>query len=138
MRTLLAAAFSGALFGAGLVVSRMSDPDKVLAFLDVLGDWDPSLAVVMLAAVGITTVGFRLAWGRGHPLMDSRFHLPTRSDIDTPLVLGAALFGLGWGLAGYCPGPALTALLIAPGEGLWFVGAMVVGMALRRALPVGT
>jgi uncharacterized membrane protein YedE/YeeE len=89
----------------------------------------------MLAAVVTASVGFRLAWGHGQPLLDSRFHLPTRRDIDQSLVLGAALFGLGWGLAGYCPGPALTALVIAPGEALWFVGAMVVGMVLRRALP---
>lgn len=134
MKTLLAAALSGALFGAGLVISRMSDPNKVLAFLDVLGAWDPSLIVVMAAAMGTAFVGYRLVWRRGQPALDSTFHLPRSRTIDAPLVIGAALFGVGWGLAGYCPGPALTALVIAPGEALWFVGAMAIGILLRQAL----
>ena len=129
-----AAALAGLLFGLGLVISGMSNPLKVLAFLDLRGAWDPSLLVVMAAATVTTFLGYRWAWRREAPLAEPRFDLPTRRDIDAPLVLGAALFGLGWGLAGYCPGPALTALVLVPGEGALFVGAMVVGMILARTL----
>lgn len=137
MKSLLAAALAGALFGAGLVVSGMSDPNKVLAFLDVLGAWDPSLLVVMAAAMGTAFLGYRIAWKRSKPLLAASFHVPDNRTIDGPLVAGAALFGLGWGLAGYCPGPALTALAIAPREAVWFVGAMIAGMALQRVLGRG-
>lgn len=133
-KTLLAAGLAGALFGAGLVISGMSDPQKVLAFLDVLGAWDPSLMVVMATALVTAFIGYRLVWRRSRPSLDSSFHLPQAKAIDARLVMGAALFGVGWGLAGYCPGPALTALLIAPLEALWFVGAMVAGMSLFRVL----
>lgn len=134
MKTGLSAALAGALFGAGLVISGMSDPNKVLAFLDVLGRWDPSLLVVMAAAMGTTFVGYRLVWRRARPLVADQFHVPTRKDIDLRLVGGATLFGLGWGLAGYCPGPALTALVIAPAEAAWFVAAMILGMVIQQGL----
>lgn len=128
----ITALLSGALFGAGLVISGMSNPHKVLNFLALDAQWDPSLLVVMAAATLTTFIGFRLSWRRKTPLFDEQFHLPTRRDIDRPLVLGALLFGLGWGIAGYCPGPALTALMIAPSEGAWFVASMMIGMALQR------
>lgn len=123
----------GLLFGVGLVISGMADPAKVLNFLDLFGTWDPSLAFVMGGAVAVAFVGFRLVLGRGRPLLDTAFHLPTKRDIDRPLLLGAALFGIGWGLGGFCPGPAFTALgLGAPGT-YAFVPAMLAGMwAARR------
>lgn len=128
---MLSAGLAGALFGAGLVISGMSDPNKVLAFLNLGGRWDPSLIVVMATALITAFLGYRLVWKRGQPTQDSEFHLPSNRTVDGSLVIGAALFGLGWGLAGYCPGPALTALAIAPGEALWFVAAMVAGMTIQ-------
>jgi uncharacterized membrane protein YedE/YeeE len=123
---------AGLVFGLGLVISGMSDPAKVLNFLDLFGTWDPSLAFVMGGAVLVTFVGYRLVLARRAPLLGGRFELPTRKDVDPRLVAGAALFGLGWGLGGYCPGPALTALpLAAPGT-LVFVPAMLAGMWLAR------
>jgi len=132
MRRVFAATVAGALFGAGLVVSGMSNPNKVLNFLDPLGPWDPSLLLVMAAAVAVSFIGFRLVWRQRRPWCEADFQLPTASRPDRRLLVGAALFGLGWGLVGYCPGPALTALVIAPRDALWFVGAMLVGMLLQR------
>lgn len=128
----------GLLFGVGLIVSGMSDPAKVLNFLDVAaiasGYWDASLAFVMAGAVTVAFVGYRLVLRRPAPLLADRFQVPTRTDIDRRLVVGAALFGLGWGLAGFCPGPALVAL--GSGQKLvWlFAGAMIAGMAAARWL----
>ena len=119
---------AGLLFGVGLVVSGMSNPAKVLNFLDVLGHWDPSLAFVMGGAVATTLVGYPMIQRRNKPLLAQRFELPTRQDIDRPLVLGAVLFGLGWGIGGYCPGPAWTSLAgFAPGS-LVFITCMLAGM----------
>ena len=123
---------AGALFGVGLAVSRMTDPNKVLSFLDMAGDWDPSLALVLGAAVTVTLVGYRLALKRPAPLFDSRFFLPERNEIDRPLVSGALIFGIGWGLAGYCPGPALASLTTMRADVLAFVAAMVAGSLLFR------
>lgn len=125
----------GLLFGLGLVISQMVNPAKVLNFLDVAGTWDPSLAFVMLGAVAVTAVGYRLVLARPAPLLGERFQVPARSDIDKELVVGSALFGAGWGLAGFCPGPALTALGLGRWDVLLFVAAMLAGMALHRALP---
>jgi uncharacterized protein len=120
----------GLLFGIGLVVSGMSDPAKVLNFLDLFGSWDPSLAFVMGGAVMVAFVGYRLVLRRDKPIADGRFHLPNRSDIDGRI--------LGWGLGGFCPGPALTALgLAAPGT-LAFVPAMFAGMWAARILADGS
>lgn len=125
---------TGLIFGLGLVISGMSDPAKVLNFLDFFGSWDPSLAFVLGGAVLVTFIGYRLVWVRGGPLSGGRFDLPTRSDLDPRLLAGAAIFGLGWGLGGFCPGPALTAIpLGAPGT-LAFVPAMLAGMWLARNL----
>lgn len=122
----------GLLFGIGLVISGMSDPAKVLNFLDLAGTWDPSLAFVMGGAVIVAFVGYRLVLKRDRPIVGDRFHLPTRTDLEPRIVVGPAIFGLGWGLGGFCPGPALTALgLAAPGT-LAFVPAMLVGMWLAR------
>ena len=107
----LTALVAGTLFGLGLAISQMTNPAKVLAFLDIAGDWDPSLAFVMAGAVAVSFVAFRVARTRHTPLLGDTFRLPTRRDIDAPLVVGALLFGVGWGLAGLCPGPAITAVL---------------------------
>jgi hypothetical protein len=124
----------GLLFGLGLIVSGMSNPAKVLNFLDLFGTFDPSLAFVMGGAVVVAFIGFRLVLTREKPLMAPRFQLPTRSDIDARLIVGPALFGIGWGLGGFCPGPAFTALgLAAPGT-LAFIPAMLAGMWAARTL----
>lgn len=119
---------SGLVFGLGLVISGMSDPAKVLNFLDLAGNWDPSLAFVMGGATVTTFLGYRLAWRRPAPVLDASFDIPTNRSIDRSLLTGAALFGIGWGIGGFCPGPAFTALpLLAPGT-LVFVPAMLVGL----------
>ena len=131
---MLISALAGLVFGLGLIISGMSDPTKVKNFLDFFGTWDPSLAFVMGGAIAVTLVGYRIAFGRGKPLLADGFSLPRKGDIDAPLVIGAALFGIGWGLSGFCPGPAIVSLpLLATGT-LVFVAAMLVGMVLARAL----
>jgi uncharacterized membrane protein YedE/YeeE len=121
---------SGLVFGIGLVVSGMSDPAKVLNFLDLAGTWDPSLAFVMLGATVTTFIGYRLVWRQQAPVLGSGFDLPSNTQIDRPLLIGAALFGTGWGIGGFCPGPALTALsLLDPGT-LVFLPAMLAGLWL--------
>lgn len=132
--TSLAALLSGAVFGVGLSVAQMTNPAKVLAFLDVGGAWDPSLALVMLAALAVSAGGLRLLRGRPAPLLAPTFSTPSRTDIDARLLGGAALFGIGWGLAGYCPGPALAALAFGTREALVFVAAMAVGMWAQGAV----
>lgn len=128
---MLASLLCGLVFGAGLLISGMVQPTKVLAFLDIFGAWDPSLAVVMMAALAVSIPGFMLANGRSQPLLATGSFRPTRDDIDRPLVIGAALFGIGWGLVGLCPGPALESLAtLSPGV-IAFVGAMAAGMVLR-------
>lgn len=129
---LLATLAAGLLFGLGLSVSGLVNPAKVLAFLDIAGDWDPSLAVTMACAVGVTFLGYRLAFARGAPLFADTFQIPALSDIDRRLVAGAALFGIGWGLVGFCPGPAIAALSLGLTPVLVFVAAMLAGMALAR------
>lgn len=132
-RNLLALA-AGLVFGFGLALSHMVDPSKVIAFLDVVGAWDPSLALVMGGALLVTTLAFPLILRRRAPWFDMAFHLPTRSDIDGRLIGGAALFGLGWGLSGYCPGPAVAALAINPNEALLFLAAVIAGGMATRLL----
>jgi uncharacterized membrane protein YedE/YeeE len=123
---------AGLLFGVGLWVSGMANPKKVLDFLDVTGNWDPSLLLVMAAALAVTLPGFRPTTRRRKPFFAGGFVLPEKRGIDAPLVAGSALFGLGWGVAGYCPGPALTALSNLNLEIFAFVAAMVAGGLAHR------
>ena len=133
MKQNLIALTSGVVFGAGLIVSGMTDPTKVIGFLDVTGSWDPSLAFVMASALAVMFAAYRLADRQGHPLTDQKFHLPTRNGLDRSLILGSVLFGIGWGLSGFCPGPAITSLGFAPFSSqaqdiLVFASSMVIGM----------
>jgi uncharacterized membrane protein YedE/YeeE len=123
---------AGALFGVGLAVSGMTLPAKVIGFLDVTGHWDPTLAFVMAGAIAVHFILFRLILRRRAPIFDSNFHVPTRRDIDLRLVGGAALFGVGWGLAGQCPGPALTNLATGAPSAFLFVATMAAGMVIQR------
>ena len=134
MQSLFAALAAGLLFGVGLSLAGMTDPSVVLGFLDLFGRWNPSLLFVMGGAVTITFIGYRLAFARGAPLFAPRFTLPALPHIDAPLVIGAALFGLGWGLAGYCPGPVIASLVSFNTDVLLFVAAMVLGMLLAPEL----
>ncbi|EIJ47487.1 transmembrane protein [Herbaspirillum sp. GW103] len=127
---MLAALVAGLLFGLGLIVSGMADPAKVLGFLDLAGHWDPSLALVMAGAIAIGMPAFTLARRRSRAWLDAPMQLPATRTIDRRLVLGSLLFGVGWGIAGICPGPALVLLGMASGKGLIFVLAMLAGMLL--------
>ncbi len=124
---------AGVVFAAGLGLSGMTLPTKVIAFLDVTGDWDPSLAFVMGGAIAVHLVVTRLIQKRGRPLLAEIFHLPKRSEIDGKLVAGAAIFGVGWGLGGYCPGPALVSAAAGRTEAIVFVVAMTIGMLVQHA-----
>ena len=132
MKRIVAAFLAGAVFGLGLVLGRMSDPNVVLGFLDVAGDFDPSLLFVMAGAVGTTVIAFRFVLRRERPLFDADFHLPTAKVVDARLVGGAALFGVGWGLSGYCPGPLLVGVAGGASTALLFLPAMLIGSWMRR------
>lgn len=120
---------TGLIFGLGLILSGMTDPSKVIGFLDLTGDWDPSLAFVMGGAVLVSTVAFRIAKRRSKALLGDAFRLPTARQIDARLILGGMTFGAGWGLAGYCPGPALASVAQGGSKPIIFVIAMLAGMA---------
>lgn len=122
----LTALASGLVFGIGLAASRMTDPNKVLSFLNPLGGWDPSLLLVMASALAVTLIGYRLAIG-SVPAFDNKFHLPSKTEADKRLVAGAALFGVGWGIGGFCPGPAVAALGSGSLTVVAFVAALFVG-----------
>ena len=128
MPAILASFVCGLIFGAGLLISGMNQPEKVLGFLDLFGAWDATLAFVMAGAVAVSAIGFALARRRAAPLFAAKFSWPERRDIDTPLVAGAILFGIGWGLVGICPGPALVNLAGLSLPIVVFVAAMVIGM----------
>lgn len=128
---MVAAGAAGALFGAGLALAGMTDPRRILGFLDITGDFDPTLAWVLASALLVSAVGQRWVLRRARPSCARRFQLPAARGVDLRLVLGAALFGIGWGWAGYCPGPAIAGLAVASREALWFVPAMVVGFWLQ-------
>ena len=121
---------AGLVFGVGLLFAGMTQPGKVIAFLDLFGGWDPSLAFVMGGAIGVHFLAYRLVPRLQQPLFASAWALPTRRDVDARLVIGAVLFGAGWGLGGYCPGPALTAVVSGAANTLVFVGAMLAGMGV--------
>jgi len=130
----IAVFLSGLLFSLGLIVSGMTNPAKVIGFLDLFGDWDASLAFVMIGGILVTSIGFRLLSKLKKPVYAMSFSIPTHRDIDQPLILGAAIFGVGWGLVGLCPGPAVVALVISPKEATVFFLAMLAGMTLVRFL----
>ncbi len=132
MAGLIAFFISGLLFGLGLAVSQMVNPAKVLDFLDVAGNWDPSLAFVMAGALMVALPAFHFILRREGPLLTPKFSLPLRQEIDPRLLLGAALFGIGWGLVGLCPGPAVASLAYLKDESVIFLLALVAGMGLHR------
>ena len=125
----IAALLAGLIFGLGLTISEMVNPAKVLAFLDLFGNWDPSLAFVMGGALIVTAIGYRLAWTQEKPAFAERFQVPGNRQIDTRLAIGAVLFGIGWGLVGLCPGPAISALSFGGAPIFVFLAAMGAGMA---------
>ena len=126
--TVVFAAVAGLVFGLGLLISGMASPEKVLGFLDLAGPWDPSLALVMGGAIAVGLLGFALVRKRSTSVLGEPMQMPTRKDIDAPLVVGASLFGIGWGLAGYCPGPALVGVTAGIPSALIFTVAMLAGM----------
>jgi uncharacterized membrane protein YedE/YeeE len=126
--------FTGLIFGTGIAISGMMNPAKVFNFFDVAGTWDPSLAFVMGGAIFITFIGYRLVWRRDAPLFGGRFQLPTSNAIDTRLIVGSAIFGIGWGIAGFCPGAAIPALGTGRWEVVLFLVAVTVGFYARRLI----
>jgi uncharacterized membrane protein YedE/YeeE len=129
MRSAIASLVSGTLFGAGLALGGMTNPARVRGFLDLFGDWDPTLAFVMGGAMIVMAIAWRLVPRMAEPLLATQFHLPTRSDLTPRLLGGSALFGIGWGIAGLCPGPGIAALVVEPAAAAIFVAAMLAGMA---------
>lgn len=127
---------SGTLFGSGLALSGMTDPERVQGFLDIFGRWDPTLAFVMVGAVMVMAVAWRIQRRMTKPVLAHRFSLPDRRELDGKLITGAALFGVGWGLAGLCPGPAIASLALSPAAVIPFVLAMIAGMAGFRLLGI--
>ncbi|MBO9099809.1 MULTISPECIES: YeeE/YedE family protein [unclassified Rhizobium] len=128
---ILASLASGIVFGSGLALSGMLNPARVQGFLDVFGAWDPSLAFVLGGAVLVAFIGVRIMKRMKRPVLDDSFRLPSSTAIDSPLIAGAALFGIGWGLGGFCPGPAMASLTVGFSGSFVFVIAMLVGMALH-------
>ena len=127
----------GLLFGLGLILSGMTDPGKIIGFLDIFGAWDPSLAFVMMGAIAVGFVAFALAKKRTTTILGGALRLPTASHIDKRLIIGSTVFGIGWGLAGFCPGPALVSMASGQIQALWFVSAMIAGMLAFEALERG-
>lgn len=132
MKEHLLALLAGLLFGLGLGLSQMIDRDRVLGFLDVSGVWDPTLLFVLGGAVTVTVIAFRFVLCRPYPVLANQFYLPTKKDIDKPLVIGAAIFGVGWGIAGYCPGPGITALVLGIWNPVLFTIAFLAGSVTYR------
>lgn len=131
---LLAAFVSGAIFAYGLLLSEMANPAKVLGFLDITGLWDPSLLLVMMGAIPTAALGFRWMAMRSKPLFAAHHAVPATAKIDAPLIIGAVLFGIGWGIAGICPGPAVLLAVIQPTSGVLFLSAMALGIALHALI----
>jgi uncharacterized membrane protein YedE/YeeE len=134
MREIITGLSAGFIFGLGLCLSTMTSPAVVQGFLDIAGDWNPTLLFVMAGGVTVAFIGYRLVWQRGRPLWTAKFQLPAATAIDVPLVSGAVIFGIGWGLAGYCPGPALVSLASGRLAVAVFVAAMLLGMTGVRWL----
>lgn len=132
MRAVVSATVSGLLFGVGLAISGMLNPAKVIGFLNFAGNWDPSLAFVMGGGVAVTALAFPLILRRSRPVCETSFSLPTQKDIDPELIIGAGIFGIGWGMVGLCPGPAFSSLSFWRWESIVFVAAMIAGMMIYR------
>lgn len=130
----ISALIVGLIFGLGLTISGMINPAKIIAFLDVAGDWDPSLLMTMGSALGVSFAGYRIALAREKPVFEPGFQLPTKTVIDRPLLVGSALFGAGWGLSGLCPGPAISAAALGHGEIYVFLVTLFAGMLLKDGL----
>lgn len=133
-RNLVPPLLSGLLFGAGLTISGMTDPERVRGFLDIFGDWDPTLAFVMGGAVLVMAIAWKVQARMAKPIFGKKFSLPERTDLDGGLIAGSVLFGVGWGIAGLCPGPGIASLALTPSSALPFVAAMLAGMLLHRLL----
>lgn len=136
MQRIVIAAIIGLVFGAGIAISGMANPAKVLNFFDIFGTWDPSLALVMAAALAVTALGYRMVLKRPAPVLETKFHLPTGRRIDVPLIAGSATFGIGWGITGFCPGGAIPALGLGETSAWIFVGAMLAGITAARTLRI--
>lgn len=136
MLRILAAGAIGLVFGSGIVISGMANPAKVLDFFDIFGSWDPSLALVMAAALTVTAIGYRLVLKRPKPVLEPKFHLPGNRTLDVPLIAGSAAFGVGWGITGFCPGGAIPALGLGEPSAWIFVGSMLAGIAAARTIRV--
>jgi uncharacterized membrane protein YedE/YeeE len=135
MNKLISALLIGAIFGLGIAISGMANPAKVLNFFDIAGTWDPSLAFVMGGALVVTAIGYRVVFGaRTQPVLETQFVVPSSRTIDLPLVAGSATFGVGWGIAGFCPGGAIPALGLGEPQTLLFIGSMIAGIIAARAL----
>lgn len=133
-RKLLPPVVSGLLFGAGLTISGMTDPERVRGFLDIFGEWDPTLAFVMGGAVLVMAIAWQVQARMTAPVFGKKFSLPDRNDLDGRLIAGSILFGIGWGVAGLCPGPAIASIALSPSSALPFVAAMLAGMLLQRLI----
>lgn len=134
MLRILTATAIGLVFGAGIAISGMANPAKVLNFFDIFGTWDPSLLLVMATALAVTFAGYRLVLRRPAPVFGLKFHLPTTRELDVPLVAGSAIFGIGWGIAGFCPGGAIPALGLGEVAPVLFVGSMIGGLLMANTL----
>lgn len=131
----VAALIAGLLFSLGLILSGMTSPENIIGFLDITGNWNPSLAFVLLSAVVVTGIGYRLVWKRNAPIYEASFSVPTSRILDKRLIIGSAIFGVGWGLVGLCPGPALASVFTVNGvKALVFIAAMAGGILLQRNL----
>ena len=134
MLMMITALGAGSIFGAGLALAGMLNPAKVVGFLDIFGMWDPSLGLVMAGGILVTGTGYYFVMKRNRPVFDARFDLPSSNNIDRPLIIGSAIFGIGWGLAGYCPGPVLASLLLQPADMLPFLVTLLAGAFVGRWL----
>lgn len=132
MKLIIMALISGILFGVGLTLSQMTNPDKVIGFLDITGNWDPSLIFVMVGALAVTTLFFRKIIKRPRPLFDKEFYLSSKSAIDKPLLIGATIFGIGWGISGYCPGPSVAGLGLGNLEAVVMIFSIYMGFIAHR------
>ena len=126
----------GIIFGCGLTISNMINPNKILNFLDITGNWDPSLALVMLSAFIVTWIGFKFVLTRSRPVLTNKFFLPEKTKIDFRLIFGSALFGVGWGISGYCPGPGITAIVLGSMDPVYFLIGLVLSLFTYQILSI--